>query len=118
MDPNFVINASSISNSEPVNNSSSVDENAVQGPVICPLRRRKGVTMASLNVNSLIMKIDEIRSLVKNENIDILAINKTKIDHKIDDRLISLDNFSLCRYDRSRQGGGVAFMATRLSLFA
>ena len=64
--------------------------------------------MASLNVNSLIMRIDEIRSLVKNENIDILAMNETKIDHKIDDRLISLDDFSLCRYDRSRQGGGVA----------
>ena len=54
------------------------------------------------------MKIDGIRSLLKNENIDILAINETKIDHKIDDRLISLGDFSLCRYDRSRQGGGVA----------
>ena len=54
------------------------------------------------------MKIDEIWSLVKNENIDILAITETKIDHKIDDRLISFDDFSLCRYDRSRQGGGVA----------
>ena len=64
--------------------------------------------MASLNVNSLITKIDEIRLLVKNEKIDILAINETKIDHKIDDRLISLEDFSLCRYDRSRQGGGVA----------
>ena len=102
------MNTSSISNLDPVKNSSSVDKNAVQGPVICPSRRRKGLTMASLNVNSIIPKIDEIRSLVKNENIDILAINETKIDHKIDDRLISLEDFSLCRYDRSRQGGGVA----------
>ena len=39
--------------------------------------------MASLNVNSLITKIDEIRLLVKNENIDILAINETKIDKKL-----------------------------------
>ena len=64
--------------------------------------------MASLNVNSLIAKIDEIQLLVQNEKIDILAINETKIDHKIEDRLISLEDFSLCRYDRSRQGGGVA----------
>ena len=64
--------------------------------------------MASLNVNSLITKIDEIRLLVRNENIDILVINETKVDQKIDDRLISLEDFSLCRYDRSRQGGGVA----------
>ena len=46
--------------------------------------------------------------LVKDENFDILAINETKIDHKIDDRLISLEDFCLCRYDRSRQGGGIA----------
>ena len=64
--------------------------------------------MASLNVNSLIAKIDEIRLLVQNEKIDIFAINETKIDHKIEDRLISLEDFSLRRYDRSRQGGGVA----------
>ena len=49
--------------------------------------------MASLNVNSLIAKIDEIRLLVQNEKIYILAINETKIDHKIEDRLISLEDF-------------------------
>ena len=106
--PNFVLNTSSISSSDPVNNSSSVDENALQGAAICPSRQRKRLTMASLNVNSLITKIDEIRLLVKNEKIDILAINETKIDHKIDDRLVSLGDFCLCRYDRSKQGGGVA----------
>ena len=66
------------------------------------------MTLASLNVNSLITKIDEVRLLVKNENIDILAINETKIDSKIDDRLVALEDFSLCRCDRSRKGGGVA----------
>ena len=36
-----------------------------------------------------------------------MAINKIKIDSKVDDKLIALD-FSLCRYDRSKQGRGVA----------
>ena len=39
--------------------------------------------MASLNVNRLIAKIDEIRLPVKSEKIDILAINESKIDHKL-----------------------------------
>ena len=34
--------------------------------------------MTSFNVNSLIAKIDEIRLLVENEKIDILAINEPK----------------------------------------
>ena len=73
--------------------------------------------MASLNVNSIIAKIDEIRLLVKNENIDISAIIETKIDHKINDRLVFLEDFSLCRHDRSRQGGGVALYVRNIVRF-
>ena len=35
-------------------------------------------------------------------------MHRTKIDHKIDDSLILLEDFSLFRYERSKQGGGVA----------
>ena len=82
----------------------------VQFPIIifAPRGGERVLTTPSLNVNSLTMKIDEIRLLIKKENFDILAINEIKIDSKIDDKLIALDDFSLCRYDRSRQGRGVA----------
>ena len=72
------------------------------------MNRRKGLSIASLNVNSLLAKIDEVRLLVKNKCIDILTINETKIDGKVDDQLIAIDDFSLIRRDRNRQGGGVA----------
>ena len=64
--------------------------------------------MASLNVNSLIPKIDEIRLLVENKKIDILVVNETKINDKVEDQLIAIDDFSLKRCDRNRNGGGVA----------
>ena len=64
--------------------------------------------MASLNVNCLLAKIDEVRLLAKNKCIDILTVNETKIDSKVDDQLIAVDDFSLLRNDRNRQGGGVA----------
>ena len=64
--------------------------------------------MASLNVNSLLAKIDEIRLLAKNKKIDILIVNETKIDDKVEDQLIAIDDYSLKRCDRNRNGGGVA----------
>ena len=64
--------------------------------------------MASLNVNSLLPKIDEIRLLVKNKKIDILVVNETKIDDKVEDQLIAIDDYSRKRCDRNRNGGGVA----------
>lgn len=52
--------------------------------------------------------IDEVRQLAKNERIDIFAINETKIDDKVKDQLVDIDEFDLKRLDRDRHGGGVA----------
>ena len=37
-----------------------------------------------------------------------MSVNEAKIDDKVDDQLIAIDDFSLIRHDRNRQGGGVA----------
>ena len=66
------------------------------------------MAIASLNVNSLLLHIDEIRTLVKNLGIHILAINETKLDGTIDVALVSIDGYSIKRRDRNRNGGGVA----------
>ena len=64
--------------------------------------------VASLNVNSLLLHIDEIRATVKELGIHILAINETKLDGHIADELVDIDGFSIKRCDRNRNGGGVA----------
>ena len=66
------------------------------------------MTIASLNVNSLLLHIDEIRILVKELGIQILAINETKLDNTIDDNLVDIDGYTIKRCDRDRNGGGVA----------
>ena len=66
------------------------------------------MTIATLNVNSLLRHIDEIRMLVKELGIHILAINETKLDNTIDDNLVNIDGFTIKRRDRDRNGGGVA----------
>ena len=66
------------------------------------------MVIASLNVNSLLLHIDEIRLLVKELGIHILALNETKLDKNIDDSLINIDGYTIKRYDCDRQGGAVA----------
>ena len=60
------------------------------------------MTIASLNVNSLLLHIDEIPILVKELGIQILAINETKLDNTIDDNLVDIDGYTIKRCDRDR----------------
>ena len=88
-----------------------------EGPTAAPaggpssvtgLGHRKGIVIASLNVNSLMLHIDEIRLLINDLGIHILAINETKIDENVHDDLVSIDGYMIERCDRNRNGGGVA----------
>lgn len=67
------------------------------------------MTIASINVNRLLCHIDEIRLLVKDLEIQILAVNETKIDDKMYDNLVSIEDYSIKRNDRNRNDGGVAY---------
>ncbi len=64
--------------------------------------------VATLNVNSLLRHIDEIRLIIKELGIHILAINETKLDGSIADDLVDVEGYSIKRCDRNRNGGGVA----------
>ena len=63
--------------------------------------------VASLNVNSLLKHIDEIRLMLSNHVFDILAINESKIDPSIPDSEINIPSYKSIRKDRNRNGGGV-----------
>ena len=67
----------------------------------------KGFKIASLNVNSLLKHIDEIRHVLRSIPFDIFAINESKIDESIPDNEISIPGYNLIRKDRNRAGGGV-----------
>ena len=65
--------------------------------------------IASLNINSLPAHIDEIKILLQEQNIHILALNETKIDADFPSELLKVEGYQFDRYDRNRNGGGVAF---------
>ena len=49
--------------------------------------------MASLNINSLLAHTDDLKVFIENFNIDILAINETKLDFSVDDDQVYLTGF-------------------------
>ena len=63
--------------------------------------------MAFLYIVTLLSKIDEIRHSMCGKNIDLIALNETRLDQSIPDGLIHLDGYEVVRKDRSRNGGGV-----------
>ena len=71
------------------------------------LAKTKGLKIANLNVNSLMKHLDEIRLILSNKALDILAINESKIDNQISNDEIHIHGFNIIRKDRNRFGGGV-----------
>ena len=68
--------------------------------------------MASLNITRLLKNLDELRILLANNYIDVLAINKTRLDSSISDCELFISGYEIFRRDRSingRHGGGVCF---------
>ena len=47
---------------------------------------------------------DEIDILIKENKIDILAINETKLDNRTKDDTVAIDGY-IVRFDRNRHGG-------------
>ena len=72
----------------------------------------RGFEMASLNIKSLLKHIDELRVFLNDQNIDVLAINETRLNERIFDQEVNVQGYDVIRCDRStngRFGGGVCF---------
>ena len=69
---------------------------------------RKGMVIASLNVNSLPLHKDELSAFIKDKGIHILALNETKLDKKTPKQLMNIKTCKIEREDRNKHGGGVA----------
>ena len=61
-----------------------------------------------LNVNSLLSKIEELRTLAFNTNISVLGITETKLDSNVSNDWLKLDDYNSLRSDRNKNSGGIA----------
>jgi exonuclease III len=73
------------------------------------LPKMSGFKLASLNVTSLVKHIEELRILLANNMIDVLAINETRLDSTVSDDEVHIHGYEIVRRDREsngRFGGG------------
>ena len=73
------------------------------------LKNLNKLIIGHLNINSIRGKFEALKALVNN-NLDILVISETKLDHTFPDNQFSMDGFRLIRQDREingQYGGGV-----------
>ena len=57
---------------------------------------------------SLRNKIHEIDQIVQTNDIHVLALSETQLDSSLEDAEFSIQNYTLFREDRNKNGGGVA----------
>ena len=50
----------------------------------------RGFKMASLNITSLLKHIDELRVFLNDQNVDVLAINETRLNQSIFDQEVKV----------------------------
>ena len=70
--------------------------------------KKSGLHFVHINVNSLLPKIDEVRSIAQKTNAALIGITESKLDDSVPNSEINLSNYILIRNDRNRKGGGVA----------
>jgi exonuclease III len=66
-----------------------------QGKSINSLTNLKVMKLASLNINSITKHIDELRILMKDKPLDLIANNESKIDDTILDRKIHIIGYNM-----------------------
>ena len=69
--------------------------------------------MALLNIVSFSKHIDEIRLLLKNQTVDILELNETRLHADISSEFVNIDGYDIVRMDRDKHGGGICFYIRR-----
>ena len=61
---------------------------------------KRGFKLAALNINSLTAHIEELRVLLADRPIDVLAINETKLDGNVSDNEVNISGYEITRSDR------------------
>ena len=79
------------------------------------LKGRPGFKIVHLNVRSLVSKIEQLRMDLPSSGIDILSISKSWLRSDIEEKLTTIPNYNIIRFDRrtkranghTKTGGGL-----------
>lgn len=79
------------------------------------LKGKKGLKIASLNVRSLVSKIEQIEVLLSDEKLDLLGVSESWLKPSVTNNIVRIDNYKIYRWDRqaNKRGGGVCVYVSR-----
>ena len=60
-----------------------------------------------ININSLFLKKDKIRSIASKTKAGIIGKAETKLDHTVPDSEVNFPEYDILQCDKNRNGGGV-----------
>ena len=105
--PNYIVNnsESDVDDSNNIDPSCKSDENI---SLKYDQLSSKGIKFVHLNIVSLLKYHEEIKQIMFENEIQVLALNETRLDSSIADSEMYIPHYSLLRKDRDRNGGGVA----------
>ena len=70
--------------------------------------KNRGLHIIHLNIDSLLSKIEERRSIAKSANAAVIGISESKLGASVLEQEISIDNDKIPRFDRNRHDGDAA----------
>ena len=93
---------------EPVNRQKCFEMRSpsFEGKESLSVNKADGFKIMSLNVFSLLGRLDQLYILIEEEKPHVIGINETKIDSDISDTDIQIEGYEVVRRDRNKWGGG------------
>ena len=73
------------------------------------MSKNRGTHFSHLNANSLLLKIEEIRHLVKLTNASVIVISEIKLDASVLSNEVVTEGYDLIRMHYFRKGGELAY---------
>ena len=91
----------------PESNTETQNKNSVNDSSHYECFRRKGLHFIHINARSLLPKISEIKLIAANSKAAVIGISETWLDESVSDSEVEIENYTIYRKDRNRNGGGV-----------
>ena len=74
------------------------------------MKKGNKIRIKHINAQSLLESFDCIKSLVNDENIDILCVSETWLSPNLEDRYVHIPNFKVFRNDLGKGGGSCIYV--------
>ena len=69
-------------------------------PGIREMIGKKGLKFGHININGLVNKLSEVKTLLNETNLTVLAVSETHLAEDVNDTQIDIDGYNFLRHDR------------------